>query len=417
MPLVKYQPMKRVVPLLCLLLFPAFMHGTSVYAPYVQYFQSSGTFPTSYFGNTVQAYKYGTPPGAPWPGDAGVPITLVRNLGVFSPGDGSIHFVGWGDINTSDGVYDWTYMDLWVATMATKGVDMIFTMFSAPSWTGGSGTNPTPTQVTNFYSALATRYAGQIKYYEGWNEFNGSFGGTDNELVAIQQAMYQAVKAADPTATVLSYTITGIFFGSMTFWNNVTNAGGKNWFDVVAFHSYGDDTGESVVVTAGKVRQAMVDTGVSSKPLIDTEGSWQPDGLTDATKQLAVAMKQLILEYWMGVSRKVWYAVDGADVGHLMDPQFSLTVTQAGTGFVTASSWLTGAAIADSFKILGSLWYGDLTRAGGYQARVIWTTEASRSYTAPGTYTQYKDYTGANHVISGAITLTSIPILLENHDP
>ena len=121
----------------------------------------------SYFGLTVEFYNYdfrgnGGPIEA-WPTQLGFPLTIVRSLAVWSPGDNSCcKTPSWNNIEVSEGVYEWAGIDAWVNSSLTHGVEMIFCLHSAPLWTGGGGTNPTPAQVTSFYTALATRYAGKL---------------------------------------------------------------------------------------------------------------------------------------------------------------------------------------------------------------------------------------------------------------
>jgi hypothetical protein len=392
---------------------------------------SSDTIPASYFGQTVQSYNYS---GEPWPATFGARLTLVRNIGVWYPGSGACCNGGphWNSIQPQNGTCDptgasgtcvWTTMDAWMAVNEAKGVDVMFALHSAPSWTGGGGTNPTPAQVTNFFTALATRYKGKIKYYEGYNEFNASpaiFSGTTADMVNIQKALYQAVKAADPSSLVISYTITGLFYGSSAPWDAVTKAGGSAWFDIAGFHGYTDGHGESLVTEVEKFKAALVADGLANVPIFDTEGAWQPDGLTDETLQTAYVMKSWVLEYWFGVKRKVWYALDGLNVGRLVNPQFTSTLNKAGTAYVSVSRWLEGAAMAGAFnRTDGTIWYGDLTRGGGYKARVIWTpADGATPYAVPPEFTQYRDYTDKKiPVVGGKVNLGIIPILLENHDP
>src|SRR5665647_1464209 len=297
---------------------------------------SSGTVPVSYFGLTVQSYNYNFPPTEAWPTTKSVPLTIVRNMGVWWPGDGKVDYPVWSVINTSNGVYDWTGTDAWVAIGQANNVDMIFCLEMGPSWTGSSGHNPTTTQVTNFYSALATRYAGKIKYYEGFNEFVDGFSGTTAQLVAIQQAMYQAVKAADPNAIILSPTVSGIAYGGAVFYNSFLAAGGGQWFDIAAMHGYVDHHGETLVTAVSQLRTVLNANGLSNVTIIDTEGAWQDNTseVISDTLQIAFTIKAFVLEYWLGVSRKVWYAYDNNQNVGTFYTQATGNLTDAGTAYI-----------------------------------------------------------------------------------
>ena len=125
------------------------------------------------------------------------------------------------------------------------------------------------------------------------------------------------------------------------------------------------------------------------------------------------------MEYWLGVSRKIWYAYDSVNVGTFY-VQGTGNLTDAGTAYIQVASWLTGASLNGQFQLTnGAIWYGDLTRSGGYQARIIWTpADGATAYSVPAQFTQYRDYAGMKHNISNhTVTLGIIPILLESGDP
>ena len=204
---------------------------------------------------------------------------------------------------------------------------------------------------------------------EQFNSAGCCYFGTIPQLVSIQQALYQAVKGADPNALVISPTVTGTWVGGAATYNTFLADGGGAWFDIAGIHGYVDQYGETIVTSISQFRAVLQANNLSAVPIIDTEGSWQPNTLGDDTLQIAFTMKTLALEYWMGVSRKVWYAFDTDPTqgpGYLVSPVHTSTLTNAGTAFVTTSGWLTGATIADYFQLNdGTIWYGDLTRSGG----------------------------------------------------
>src|SRR4051812_24400007 len=120
----------------------------------------------------------------------------------------------WATINTSENVYNWNGLDNWVNTAQSKGVDVMFPMNRTPQWASsnptlncldGPGQCAPPKSMTywdEFVRALATRYAGRIKYYELWNEpsnwqyWNGSF----SQMVTMAQHANSIIKSIDPGA-------------------------------------------------------------------------------------------------------------------------------------------------------------------------------------------------------------------------
>ena len=110
---------------------------------------------------------------------------------------------GWAQINTAQGVYDWTNLDGFVSAAQAHGVDLLYNLARTPAWIssnpsdstcaydtsaeGGPGQCDPPSDLNadgsgtdaawiDWVTAVATRNVtkGQIKYYEIWNEWNAS---------------------------------------------------------------------------------------------------------------------------------------------------------------------------------------------------------------------------------------------------
>lgn len=121
---------------------------------------------------------------------------------------------GWRDVEgAGKGVYDWSRTDRIVEMANAEGIDLLVRIDHQPSWAGGGfPTNGPPddlADLTDFLSAVATRYRGRIRAYEVWNEPNlaREWGGRvpdPGEYVRLLGASYRAIKAADPGAMVIS---------------------------------------------------------------------------------------------------------------------------------------------------------------------------------------------------------------------
>lgn len=88
-----------------------------------------------------------------------------------------------------------------------------------------------------FVRELAQRYRGRVLHYEVENEPNA--GGTDGippeDYVPIARAVYEEVKAVDPSAEVFGICGTGNFVPWM---RTVFENGGAQWMDGVSIHTY-----------------------------------------------------------------------------------------------------------------------------------------------------------------------------------
>ncbi|HNG61944.1 MAG TPA: cellulase family glycosylhydrolase, partial [Cellvibrionaceae bacterium] len=157
-------------------------------------------------------------------------------------------------VNTANGVYDWVALDYRVNAAISAGLEIIYTFGAPPDWatsTPGPYPNYNPNPVTNinylstFATEVANRYRGKIKYYEIYNEVDsaGSWVGSLSVMAQYGEAIYNAVKAQDSAAIVLSPNT--ISWGSL---NALTGMGylreylklASSYCDAIAMHLYTD---------------------------------------------------------------------------------------------------------------------------------------------------------------------------------
>jgi hypothetical protein len=100
------------------------------------------------------------------------------------------------------------------------------------------------------------------------------------------------------------------------------------------------------------------------------------------------------------------------------DPVSQLMV--AGVGYDTIEKWFTGASLTQCQQYQNGLWACELQRSGGnYDAWMLWSsTAASISVPVPGTFglTVYRDWQNNVLTLPAQITVTQMPVLLENYD-
>jgi hypothetical protein len=121
---------------------------------------------------------------------------------------------GWRDIELEKGKFDWEHTDHIVETAMRYGdLELVARVDHQPEWArAGCSLQGPPTDMNDFadfLTALATRYRGRIAAYQIWNEPNLAREWCDQppDPVAYAQMLqtaYAAVKAADPTAQVIS---------------------------------------------------------------------------------------------------------------------------------------------------------------------------------------------------------------------
>jgi Big-like domain-containing protein len=123
-----------------------------------------------------------------------------------------------------------------------KGTKTILDVVDTPQWESGS-TDPVmpprdPADYARFIGALARRFAGRVDAWEIWNEEDASLwwasGPDPAAYTALLKAAHPAVKAADPSATVVLGGLTG---NDYEFLSQLYADGAKGSFDAVAVHT------------------------------------------------------------------------------------------------------------------------------------------------------------------------------------
>src|SRR5207249_3098127 len=113
------------------------------------------------------------------------------------------------------GQLEWNEPDRLVDAISQRGLKVIARVDNQPQWASptilwpGTGPPDRPSDWTEFLQALATRYKGRIQAYEVWNEPNlarewGDKRPDPKAYASMLKASYQAIKAADPQALVVS---------------------------------------------------------------------------------------------------------------------------------------------------------------------------------------------------------------------
>jgi Beta-galactosidase len=403
----------------------------------------------SFFGLQMNS---GTVTQQPWPS------VSFRSTRLW---DGAVH---WADINPSNGVYDWTLLDRWLDDAQANNVRILYTFGEVPTWASskpndtscaanpgscdpprdlnadGSGTD----QVwKDFVSALVTHNknstTGHITKWELWNEALGNtrrWTGTIPQLIRMAQDATAIIKAANPTAGILTPSFGPQSRPSRALLESYLAAGGGNYADEIALHGYVATRGkanqpEDLVRYMGLLRVILAKYGQNNKPLWDTEASWgstENNGFTDPDMQAAFLARFYLLHRSLGFARFYWYQWNNNNSGALWipdphDPSLPGTVLKPGIAYAQMYDWMVGAKLTSACTANGTVWTCGLSRDGGYQAEAIWDTAESckhgkcdtTEYTVDSKYTQYRTLDGKTTPVTDArVPIGAKPILVEN---
>lgn len=229
----------------------------------------------------------------------------------------------WSRLTPSQGVYLWqtnanvdALFDHWRAL----GKRMIYDLQSTPDWAssgtvqdpwGVIGGNVAPDSLqhlTDFMTALLTRYGDVIRAVDVWNEPSfgmpsGFFIGTAASMVQIAATIRAVIDAVDPTIKLLApaYDL-----------DEFLAAGGGQYVDACTTHSYGCGVGysQSSVDLAYYIlrqRQIMAKHSLSALPLWETER-----GFTGSPAQLPGVLAMIGDENAVAVETKRIFMVEAA---------------------------------------------------------------------------------------------------------
>lgn len=290
-------------------------------------FNGSKTLTPDYFGLTYHRYPGGTTP---------IPETVFNFARSHDYGPGSRR-VRWNKIEQTQGVFDWTALDNFVSTHKAAGRKVIHTLFGTPSWASArpsevcsyeNGAAAEPSNLTtwdSYCSACATRYQGQIDYYEIWNEPNltGFYTGTQTILSQMTRRANQIIKAIDPEAQIICPAVTSLQSGTgQTYFTNMMAASDgasgnmSNWTDVVGVHLYPNNTGgiASISTFLSTFKASLSGLGLSGKSIFNTEFGVLSPIFQSHPRSLRTAMlaRMMLLSATAsnGVDTSIWYDAD-----------------------------------------------------------------------------------------------------------
>ena len=242
----------------------------------------------------------------------------------------------WKRVEPSPGVYDWSKFDQAVELERAHGVAILGKLVYGSPWdnTAPAGTSADaavmypPGNIQNYVDyAVQTvrRYKDKVHYWEIWNEENntGFWEPSANSARYTQLliATYAAIKAEDPTATVvLGGLSTGL---DASYVQGIVANGGWGSFDVLAIHSYvsGQPDGSAFERWIAAAKSTVAAYG--SKPIWITEFGWSS---TSAGGGVSAANQNQYLEraYEIatndGIAGISWYSfvnmgANGGDIG------------------------------------------------------------------------------------------------------
>jgi hypothetical protein len=236
---------------------------------------------------------------------------LVKDMG-FNWAKG---YVNWETVEPEQGNFRWVDPDNVVDAYGGHGLKILLRVHGTPAWARPPDTHfshppSDPADFGAFMAALAARYKGRVAAYEVWNEENlnyewGYRQPDPAEYVPLLKAAYEAVKAVDPAALVLvgGLATTGdgseTAVGDLKYLQGIYDAGGRDYFDVLASHPYAygrspdeeDPWGLSMSRVVAQ-HYVMQQNGDRDKPVWITEVGWVLHSSWDLGEHAKIAVAE-----------------------------------------------------------------------------------------------------------------------------
>lgn len=299
----------------------------------------------------------------------------------------------WSEIEpVRGGGYRWAAMaevEANIARLRAAGIEPTLVIQRSPSWaqrvSGRLCSPPRPEAIADFVRfarALAARYAGQVNYWEIWNEpdiapalvkdeqgmgcwidpsqpdLGGAYYGTVVRQVA------PAMRAANPHAQILAGALLYQWpddAGVQTFLKGMLSTGAGNTIDALSFHAYGEwGAGDLLLAKTNRIRQILSAYGLSNKPLFATEiaatcgsniqSQCQPDYTRWKTRQANYAARIYAETIALKLKGAFWYTLALDNPGF----QYSQLVDVSNTSFAPRQSYY---AFTNSARLLQGAQY------------------------------------------------------------
>ena len=341
--------------------------------------------------------------------------------------------VTWGNLEEKKGEWSFETLDEYLELADEHQVELVMVLGLSPRWASARrreeskyypGAAAEPKNIEdwrNFVRTVAERYKGRLHYYELWNEPNleGFYSGTVDKMLELSREAYRILKEVDPSIVVVSPSAAHSGGNGIPWLEEYLSKGGGAYADIIGYHFYVKPAPpEAMVATIRQVQDLMVKYGVGDKPLWNTEAGWQkPKPFPSEELAAAYVGRSYILNWAAGVPRFYWYDWEHNPIFSLhMTEEDNTTLKPAAIAYEEVQKWLIGARMTKCETNSSNTWICQLTREGGYKARIVWNPEQQLPFKVPKRWgvRQIRNLAGDRSNLTGdRLEIGPSPLLLE----
>lgn len=369
--------------------------------------------------------------GVAWPT---IPFTSWRNF----------HSV-WVKLEAEKGRWNFIQLDKDIALAESKRVEVMLVLGTTPTWAsmrphekgcctvnapkGNAAEAQDISDWQNYVRTVVMRYKGRVHIYELWNEPNVKrfYSGSITKLVELNEAAYKVIKAADPSATVVSSSLSPCC-ESLSFLDKFFSLEGGQYADVIGYHFYVAPRAPEAMIDQVKQVHALMKKYGLSKPLWNTETGWRVlnhdkniasetwagDPLPEALAAAYMA-RSYVLSWAVGVERLYWYAWGHQSMG--MTEYNGRTPKLVASAYHEVQNWMLGSFIRACNNHQQKTWVCELQKQGSNSSWILWNLDGEVEYSIPHIWgvSKWRDLKGEVYSLQGrgAVTIGPSPIFLQ----
>jgi transcriptional regulator with XRE-family HTH domain len=346
----------------------------------------------------------------------------------------------WANLEPQPDVFDWSILDRLVGAAQQVGIPATFVFGGTPGWAApagpkapyddGSRTTPPDdlAEWDRFVRTLVTRYRGRIEAYEVWVHADDPryFSGSIETLVEMTRRASSAIRAVDPTATVVCPSMARLWTetGRATL-RRFAELRGYDYCDVAGLNLHQrrlSDPPETMIGLLNDVYDAMHDAGVH--PAMWNTGAtyeYVSEEQMDEQRAIDYATRYYLVAVYgtdVGLQRTYFYNWGGVRLpitlqgvgGPPTRAALAVEELQRWLAHTTTHSCGHGLAI----NLPNNVWQCRFTAKDGHLLTIRWTHTGTATTTAPSDATQLRLIDGTSEPLHAGDTVqvTETPKLI-----
>ncbi len=229
-------------------------------------------------------------------------------------------------LETVQGTWDFSATDAVVQNDTAHGLDTEGILIGTPGWAVRAGQTPgnglpkglglpitNPANVWADYVRQTVRhYAGQVAYWEIWNEPDLKFFWTSSpaDYYQLLRVSYTVIKSVDPTAKVV---IAGMVVPDLNFLSSVldaaksdpSNRAAHGYFDIASWHAYGP--AKLVYPNLIHIQSILAGHGYGDARIWVTEAGFPASNPNGENRQAAYVLQSIAYAFAAGADRVLVY--------------------------------------------------------------------------------------------------------------